>query len=110
MVHNHSNANKRTDFEHSYLLLFIYLFIYLFLDFYLTLPIHISLVTYLCLHTKKKQTNKQANRNSAKIHILHQDLNPQHRDVTLSDFNNYLKFYIIMSASDEFTIFVFSIY
>ena len=78
MVHNHSNANKRTDFEHSYLLLFIYLFIYLFLDFYLTLPIHISLVTYLCLHTKKTKT--QTKKNSAKIHILHQDLNPRHRD------------------------------
>jgi hypothetical protein len=103
MVHNHSNANKRTDFEHSYLLLFIYLF----LDFYLTLPIHISLVTYLCLHEKKN--NKQTNKNSAKIHILHQDLNPRHRDDTLSDFNNYINFYI-MSASHEFTIFVFSIY
>ena len=53
MVHNHSNANKRSDF-HSYLLLFIYLF----LDLYLTLPINISLVTYLCLH-KEKPTNRQ---------------------------------------------------
>jgi hypothetical protein len=73
----------------------------------LTLPIHISLVTYLCLHKKKP---KQTNKNSAKIHILHQDLNPRHRDDTLSDFNNYIKCYIIMSASHEFTIFVFSIY
>jgi superfamily II DNA/RNA helicase len=47
---------------------------------------------------------KQTNKNSAKIHILHQDLNPRHRDDTLSDFNNYIKFYIIMSASHELII------
>ena len=43
-------------------------------------------------------------------YILHQDLNPRHRDDALSDFNNYIKFYINMSAPHEFTIFVFSIY
>jgi hypothetical protein len=61
------------------------------------------------VYTQKK-TNKQTNKNGAKIHILHQDLNPWHRDNTLSDFNNYAQFYIIMSASHAFTIFVFSIY
>jgi hypothetical protein len=72
-----------------------------------TSPIHISLVTYSCLHPKKKQ---QTNKQKRCKNTLHQDLNPRHRDDTLSDFNNYIKFYIIMSASNEFTIFVFSIY
>jgi len=93
MVHNHSNANKRTDFEHSYLLLFIFRF--------LLEVTNLHFFGYLFMFTQKK--------NSSKIHI-HQDLNPRHRDDTLSDFNNYIKFYIIMSASHEFTIFVFSIY
>ena len=107
MVHNHSNANKRTDFEHSYLLLFIYLFNYLFIFRFLLDVTNSHFFGYLFMFTQKK---KKTNKNSAKIHILHQDLNPPHRDDTLSDFNNYIKFYIIMSASHEFTIFVFSIY
>ena len=106
MVHNHSNANKRTDFEHSYLLLFIYLFIFRFL-LDVTNSHFFGYLFNLCLH---KQKPKQTNKNSTKIHIHYQDLNPRHRDDTLSDFNNYIKFYIIMSASHEFTICVFSIY
>ena len=57
MVHNHSNANKRTDFEHSYLLLFIYLFIFRFL-----LDVTNShFFGYLFMLTQKKpqQTDKQ---------------------------------------------------
>jgi hypothetical protein len=55
MVHNHSNANKRTDFEHSYLLLFIYLFIFRFL-----LDVTNShFFGYLFMFTQKKTTNKQ---------------------------------------------------
>jgi hypothetical protein len=56
MVHNHSNANKRTDFEHFYLLLFIYLFIFRFL-----LDVTNShFFGYLFMFThKKKTTNKQ---------------------------------------------------
>ena len=55
MVHNHSNANKRTDFEHSYLLLFIYLFIFRFL-----LDVTNShFFGYLFMLTQKKQPNKQ---------------------------------------------------
>jgi hypothetical protein len=68
MVHNHSNAIKRTDFEHSYLLLFIYLFIFRFLlD-----------VTNSHFFGYKKNKIKETNKNSAEIHILHQDLNPRH--------------------------------
>ena len=56
MVHNHSNTNKRTDFEHSYLLLFIYLFSFRFL-----LDVTNShFFGYLFMLTQKNnQTNKQ---------------------------------------------------
>ena len=69
MVHNHSNAIKRTDFEHSYLLLFIYLFIFRFvLD-----VTNSHFFDYLFMFTQKKKI-KETNKNSAEIHILHQDL------------------------------------
>ena len=88
----------------------------------LTLPIHISLVTYLCLHTQK---TKQTNKNCKNTHTSRfEPLTPRWQInkneyvtdwtttscVTLSDFINYIKFYIIMLVSHEFTIFVFSIY
>ena len=61
MVHNHSNANKRTDFEHSFLLLFIYLFIYLFIFRFLLDVTNSHFFDYLFMFTQKKtqQTNKQ---------------------------------------------------
>ena len=80
MVHNHSNANKRTDFEHSYLLLFIYLFFRFLLN-----ATNSHIFGYLFMLTQKNP--KQTNKNSAKIHILHQDLNPRHRDDKLRKTN-----------------------
>jgi hypothetical protein len=69
MVHNHSNANKHTDFEHSYLLLFIY--------FYIFTSRYQFTFLWLLIYVYTKIINKQTNKNSAKIHILHQDLNPR---------------------------------
>ena len=130
MVHNHSHANKRTDFEHSYLLLFIYLFIFRFL-LDVTKEVCILDVTnshffgYLFMFTHtKNQTNKQKQCKNTHTSSRFELPTPRWQInknehvtdwattscVTISDFNNYIKFYIIMSASHEFTIFVFSIY
>ena len=56
MVHNHSNANKRTDFEHSYLL---FLSIYLFIFRFLLDVTNSHFFGYLFMFTQKKTTNKQ---------------------------------------------------
>ena len=57
MVHNHSNANKRTDFEHSYLL---FLSIYSFIFRFLLDVTNSHFFGYLLMFTQKKQqTNKQ---------------------------------------------------
>ena len=107
------------------ILIYYYLFISRFLDFYLTLPIHSSLVyLFMLTHTQKTKTNKQKQckitHNSSRFEppTPRWQINKNEHVtgwtttscVILSDFNNYIKFYIIMSASHEFTIFVFTIY
>ena len=65
MVHNHSNANKRTDFEHSCLLLFIYLFFRFLLD-----VTNSHFFGYLFIFTQKK-TNKQKKHFVFSINCVH---------------------------------------
>jgi hypothetical protein len=90
------------------ILIYYYLFIYLFIFRFLLDVTNSHFFGYLFMLTQKKQKNKNKKQTKPvqKYTYFIKIWTPD----TLSDFNNYIKFYIIMSASHEFTIFVFSIY